>query len=481
MAKLTSEVLKKQVESSPVAQKYAKRISLLENARKVSGAKEMTAYDKYYVGQLFENIQKGNLYEGYTQAGNVGNYKRDAFNIVSIAVQNTILPEIVSVQPMSTAAQLLPILELRYGTTKGETTAGDLVLDSTGAGKTDKYYDSHIVNNQAFPDNATTYLAAFTPIDAGTVKVVKADGTVITDDAAGALSDGGTVNYATGEVVLAASAGEGTKISYTYNNSVVPNYLYPELDGHNQHQVGDVTMGINPVLIEAKEHKLRAVYALTASYRINKEYGVNMPLEFEKQVANEMNKERERIVMSDMFVNAAGGNSIVWSATPRPGVSDAEHIEGLPIAINLAAAEIYNRTGGNLTPNFIVAGANVVAYLAKTKNFEANEAPKNGGSFMAGRLGTLTVYQTPALGTNDFFLGSIGNDFWQAGYVVGDYMPITYTAPVTLSDFTTQQRLGIYLWKQDGKCKTIHQRKNYSVIKLIYISILKRYRDVSLF
>ena len=265
MAKLTSEVLKKQVESSPVAQKYAKRISLLENARKVSGAKEMTAYDKYYVGQLFENIQKGNLYEGYTQAGNVGNYKRDAFNIVSIAVQNTILPEIVSVQPMSTAAQLLPILELRYGTTKGETTAGDLVLDSTGAGKTDKYYDSFIVNNQAFPDNATTYLAAFTPIDAGTVKVVKADGTVITDDAAGALSDGGTVNYATGEVVLAASAGEGTKISYTYNNSVVPNYLYPELDGHNQHQVGDVTMGINPVLIEAKEHKLRAVSALTAS------------------------------------------------------------------------------------------------------------------------------------------------------------------------------------------------------------------------
>lgn len=101
-----------------------------------------------------------------------------------------------------------------------------------------------------------------------------------------------------------------------------------------------------------------------------------MPLEFEKQVANEMNKERERYVMSDIFTQAAGGNAIVWSATPRPGVSDAEHIEGLPIAINLAAAEIYNRTGGNLTPNFVVAGANVVAYLAKTKNFQANEAPK---------------------------------------------------------------------------------------------------------
>lgn len=215
-------------------------------------------------------------------------------------------------------------------------------------------------------------------------------------------------------------------MSYTYNNANVPT------------EVGDLTMGINPVLIEAKEHKLKAVYALTAAYRINKEYGVNMPLEFEKQVANEMNKEKERLVMGDIFAQANGGNAVIWSATARPGVSDAEHVESLPIAINLASAEIYNKTNGNLQPNFMVAGANVIAYLAKSKVFEAAEAPKNGGSFLAGKLGTLNVYQTPAVGTNDFFLGGIGNDFWQSGYVVGDYMPITYTNPVTLADFTTQ-------------------------------------------
>jgi len=43
-----------------------------------------------------------------------------------------------------------------------------------------------------------------------------------------------------------------------------------------------------------------------------------MPLEFERQVANEMNKEKERVVMSDIFAQAAGGNAVVWSATPRP-------------------------------------------------------------------------------------------------------------------------------------------------------------------
>lgn len=437
MAGITREALNKQIAANPVAQKYAKRISLLESARKAVGAKPMSTFDKYYAGQLFENLSKGNLYEGYTQPSNVGNFKRDTFNIVSIAIQNTILPEIVSVQPMTTAAQLLPILEFRYGTSKGEVEAGDLILDATGKGKTNKNYDSRVIENAKF-GAVQTYLTPFTPVDAGSVKVV--DGaTVITDNGDGTLSDGGTINYATGEIRLNAAASAEATISYTYNNATVPNYLYPELDGHNKQQVGDVTLGINPVLVEAYEHKLRAVYALTAAYRINKEYGVNMPLEFEKQVANEMNKERERVVMSDLFQGADGGNAVVWSATPRPGVSDAEHVESLPIAINLAASEIYTKNGGNLTPNFIVAGSNVVAYLSKTKNFEANEAPKNGGSFMAGKLGTLTVYQTPAIGTNDFFLGGIGNDFWQAGYVLGDYMPITYTTPVTLADFTTQQ------------------------------------------
>lgn len=73
MATMTKEALNQEIAMNPVAKKYAKRISLLEAARKVSGNKPMSAFDKYYAGQLFENIQKGNLYESaYTQPSNVG-------------------------------------------------------------------------------------------------------------------------------------------------------------------------------------------------------------------------------------------------------------------------------------------------------------------------------------------------------------------------------------------------------------------------
>ena len=103
MAKvMTRESLAREVEANPVAQKYAKRIGLLESARKAVGAKPMSTFEKYYAGQLFENLSKGNLYEGYTQGNFVGqNFRKDAFNIVSLAIQNTILPEIVSVQPIN--------------------------------------------------------------------------------------------------------------------------------------------------------------------------------------------------------------------------------------------------------------------------------------------------------------------------------------------------------------------------------------------
>lgn len=172
------------------------------------------------------------------------NFKRDAFNIVSIAIQNTILPEIVSVQPMTTAAQLVPVLELRYGTTKGEVTEGDLVIDSTGNGKTNKYYDSKIVKDQKIAnagETTVTVVIPFTPVDAGSVKIVAGD-VVITDDAAGKLTGtgvtSGTIDYAQGTATftLNSAATADIYMSYTYNNANVPT------------PVGDITMGINPVL-----------------------------------------------------------------------------------------------------------------------------------------------------------------------------------------------------------------------------------------
>jgi len=438
---MTREMLNKQVAESPLVEKYDRRIKMLESARKVSGTPAMKAYDKYYAARLFENINKGNLYEGYTQGNFVGaNFKKDAFNIVSLAIQNTILPEIVSAQAMSTAAELLPILEFKYGTDKGATKAGDVALAADGRGKTDPLYDGPNVEGTIIPTGVTTYLVPFTPITAGTVKIgnITDEGATIVDNVA-TLSDGTTVNYVTGEITFTAATVADTTLSFKYDNSIIPNYLYPELDGHNKQQVGDVVLGIKPVLVEAEEHKLRAIYGLTAAYKLNKEYGVNMPMVFESQVANEMNKEKERVVFKDIFAKANGGNAVVWSATARPGVSDAEHAESLQIVINLAATEIYNRTGGNLIGNVVVGGANVAAYLQKCKGFIANEVPANGGSYLAGKLGNMNVYVTPALAANDFFIGAVGNDFWQAGYIVGDYMPITKTSPITLADFTTQE------------------------------------------
>ena len=429
MGTITRESLNRQIESSSVVNKYSKRIGLLEEARKVSGVKPMSAYDKYYTAQLFENINKGTaLKEGYSQiTGIAGNgFKRTALNIVSLAVQNTVLPDIVEVAPMESMAAMVPVMQITAGKTKGAVKEGDVIIDNTGVGSTDAYQDGRFVKDQALEKGAKSIVAPFTPIVPGSVKVV-AGTTVITDDGKGALTDGGKVDYTNGTIELNAATTEDGTISYEYSNEIVPTTTQ------------NINLSINPVPLLAQEHKLSAFYGITAAYALNKEYGISAPMVFEQQAANEINKEQERLVMRDIFGNAAGGNDIVWSATARPGVAEVDHIEELPIAINLAAAKIYQRTAGNLAAGFVVAGSNVVAYLQKSKSFVANEVPQNGGSYLAGTLGTLKVYATVGIEPNDFFVGARGNDFWQAGYVVGNYMPISNTSVVTTADFTSQE------------------------------------------
>lgn len=441
---MTGKALVEAQNKSTVASKFESRIKLIESARKAAGKPEMTAYEKNYVGQLFENVRKGNIYkEGYTQVSNVAGIRKDLFNMTTLAVQNRVLPEVVSVQAMSSALQYLPILEFKAGETKGQVTEGDVF--NSGAGYqdiADTYYDSKYIVKEFLAGSQETGAVDIAisrlPINPGTIKITNGTKNA-TDDGQGQITGDftGTIDYATGvgSVTLTGNDADVT-ISYTYANEEIRN---------GDHGPASVTLNIKPIEMRAEEHQLKAIYALSAAYRLDKEFNVSMPLVFEQQVANEMNKEQERLVFADMFQNAAGGPAVVWSATPRPGVSDAEHVAGLPIIINLAAAKIYQATGGNLGASFIIAGSNAGAYFAKVPGFNAENMPLNGGSFYLGKMGLLDVFQVPSLAPNDFLIGAKGNEYYNAGYVVGDYMPVTYTAPVSLADLSTQQGwLSIY-------------------------------------
>lgn len=370
--------------------------------------------------------------------------RKDLFNMTTLAVQNRVLPEVVSVQAMSSALQYLPVLEFKAGETKGQVKEGAILNSGIGLQDVqDTFYDSKYIVNEVLAPAGTTgsvnIVISRLPINAGTIKIVEGTN-VATDDGNGNITGAftGTIDYTTGtgNITVSGTATEDIKISYTYANEEIRN---------GDKGPAKVTIGITPVEMKAEEHQLQAVYALSAAYRLDKEFGVSMPLVFEQQVANEMNKEQERLVFSDMFNNAQGGAAVVWSSTPRPGVSDKDHIDSLPIAVNLASAKIYQATGGNLGASFILAGSNAGAYFAKTTGFNAENMPLNGGSFYLGKMGNLDVFQVPSLAPNDFLIGAKGNEYYNAGYVVGDYMPVTYTAPVSLADLSTQQGwLSIY-------------------------------------
>ena len=247
--------------------------------------------------------------------------------MTTLAVQNRVLPEVVSVQAMSSALQYLPILEFKAGETKGQVEKGAILNSGIGnQDVVDMYYDSKYIVNETLAPAGTVagdvdIVISRLPINAGTVKITSGALSAVADAAGNITGDfTGSIDYVsgTGKITLAADATEDVKISYTYANEEIRN---------GDRGPAKVVLGITPIEMKAEEHQLQAVYALSAAYRLDKEFGVSMPLVFEQQVANEMNKEQERLVFNDMFVNAEGGAAVVWSSTPRPGVSDKDHIE----------------------------------------------------------------------------------------------------------------------------------------------------------
>ena len=118
--------------------------------------------------------------------------RKDLFNMTTLAVQNRVLPEVVSVQAMSSALQYLPVLEFKAGETKGQVKEGAILNSGIGLQDVqDTFYDSKYIVNEVLAPSGTTgsvdIVISRLPINAGTIKIVEGTN-VATDDGNGNTS-----------------------------------------------------------------------------------------------------------------------------------------------------------------------------------------------------------------------------------------------------------------------------------------------------
>ena len=274
----TSDRLVERVLSTPTTQrnmKLAERyIKAAENVQRKQG-KTLTLEKKVALATTLANTKM------ICEATNSANIPSKTYfmDMLTAVVPNLIAPDIVSTQALESKAGMISYLRFQYGTNKGQTTAGTMFNNSLYTGRSDQYYTSREISEEAVADGINF---EFVPILPKTVQVTLPDGTVYTDDGTGNLINPatattvGTINYATGAFTC-TTAIDGTTATYEYNNEQVPDLKVPEIN-----------MSLAQIPIFAKSRKLAAYWGFDAAYDLKQQYGSEILDVMSAQAAGEI-------------------------------------------------------------------------------------------------------------------------------------------------------------------------------------------------
>lgn len=410
----TSDKLVERVLSTPTTQrniKLAERyIRAAESVQKKQG-KTLTLEKKVALATTLANTRK------ICEATNSANIPSKTYflDMLTAVVPNLIAPDIVSTQALESKAGMISYLRFTYGTDKGQTTAGTMFNNSLYTGRSDQYYTSREIAEEAV---VTGVNFEFTPVLPKTVQVTIPDGTVYVDDGTGNLINPstaatvGTINYATGAFTC-VTATDGSTATYEYNNEQVPDLKVPEIN-----------MSLAQIPIFAKSRKLAAYWGFDAAYDLKQQYGTEILDVMSAQAAGEIAHEIDTEIVKKLINGAAAGTELTWNKIPPVGVNVVDHYDSFWVRLTEGAKIIFNATQ-RVQPNFIVCGSNVSAVIECMRNFDGTGSSDAVGPHFIGTLGgRYKVYVAPLVDPDVFVMGYKGTNFLETGFVYAPYMPI---------------------------------------------------------
>lgn len=365
-----------------------------------------------------------------TQPGDVLQ-KTTYMNVLRATLVDWLIPEFCTMQPMASRHTSIPYTVFHFGEDKGTVKAGQISASPFELSRGEENYSGSDVNNEPLTD---LFLRA--PVIPTTVRIVTPSYTVF-DDGEGKLQrlngstvvDVGTIDYATG-VITGVSTGATTYASYRVDNisaSANTPPIYSTLEWLD---------------LVAEDNTLAARWSQAAAYDMEKQYGLDGPKMLEEQATSTIVNELNTKVAHDMWVNAAAGQPVVWSATPPIGqgqAGDLAHDNSFIRAINAGSQRIYDATG-RIRPNFMLVGSSVMTVIQGMTMFSPANTSKTTGSYYAGTLGDKKVYCfRGGIPHDQYVLGHVSSNDVEPSYVFGTYMPVTATAALMDATFTGQQ------------------------------------------
>ena len=419
-------------------------------------------YTRSCTAVLLENQRLIN--ESSTDSGDVAQFKRISIPLVRRIYPQLIANKVVSVQPLLGPTGLVYYLRFRYGSNKGSVRgatksgfpgddANSLQQLASGDANLSVYYSHQFVENEtqndAGGDTSSSYTVEHTPVLAGTVTGTVYDGSVavqtfvVSESGSFTFTDvgtpankatGGSLNLTTGVVSLTWNNNPGA-------NSVVVSYEY---NMECNQDLPEINLVVESEEIAAKTRKLKAVWSYEAQQDLRSQHNLDAEAELTAVLAQEINLEIDREVLSDLRNNA--GTVASWDFNTALGDTIKEKYESLYVKVVEVSNVVHRKTlrGGC---NWLVTSPEV-ASIFETATAGFAPAPSEGFTSSLGiqYVGTVNnrwrLYKDPLFPTGQILMGYKGDSYMDSGYFYCPYVPLTQT-PVVLDPESFCPRKGI--------------------------------------
>lgn len=103
-----------------------------------------------------------------------------------------------------------------------------------------------------------------------------------------------------------------------------------------------------------------------------------------------------------------------------------------------AGAKIYEKTQ-RYQPNYMLIAVDILPILGFIKGFQAANASKINGPYLAGTLNGVKVYVSPCLGKGEYVLGVNDGDLNCSAAVYAPYLPVIPTQLLQHADGSNSQ------------------------------------------
>lgn len=380
-----------------------------------------------------KNVQR-RLFESTTQVPDVGPFRLHVFDMITAMYPNAIIEDLISVQALPQKVGQIFFLSVMHGNNKGAVQQGTHAFSPlTGAADYSRYASEDVDNEPQGVWNPASGLSGnlpWLPVRSGSISFTDGD-KVAVDDGNGNITinsvNVGSIEYGSGRYELLPTAG------FSDSATITASYIYDQ--EHAPAFTGKLTLRVDETLITARPHKLSATYAFDAGYDLQTAYGMDIDNVLLEAATAELRHERDGIIISNLYAQSKNKDS--WNITIPNALTQREHFESFIHHLFTCATRINQETKRG-AGNWVVTGKTGmdVLHAVGSPRFEGTGSFSHPGPHQVGTLDKMMrVYYNPFMREDQYLVGFKGQNFLDAGYVLGDYLPLFSSQMIMLEDF----------------------------------------------